>query len=98
MHENGSSRHETAKLGRSKGVREFGTKRPRVRIPPLRQIRRALEIKALRTFLRFGKCGFSVEKAVKIGRNLQKEKPGTVENQRRRAGRNWGKRAKRPHG
>ena len=37
MHENGISRHETAKLGRSKGVRKFGTKRPRVRIPPLRQ-------------------------------------------------------------
>ena len=29
MHENGSSGHETAKLGRSKGVREFVTKRPR---------------------------------------------------------------------
>lgn len=28
MHENGISRHETAKLGRSKGVREFGTKGP----------------------------------------------------------------------
>ena len=27
-----------------------------------------------------------------------KKKPGTVENQRRRAGRNWGKRAKRPRG
>jgi len=36
MHENGNAGHETAKLGRSKGVREFGTKRPRVRIPPLR--------------------------------------------------------------
>jgi len=33
MHENGSSRHETAKLGRSKGVREFGTKRPRGKPP-----------------------------------------------------------------
>ena len=42
---------------------------------------------AYATFLRFGKCGFSVEKAVKIGRNLQKKKPGAVENQGLRAGR-----------
>ena len=57
MHENGSSGHETAKLGRSKGVREFGTKRPRVRIPPLR-LPEALIFLRFRVFCFWRICRF----------------------------------------